>query len=301
MKFNLVFDNSNDCISFETVANQELIEFFIHKATAEGKNSFSDAQEIHRDVDKLLTNCHWALSKTNEVLYDLCGESFPQEQSLLDYLDQRRLNRQHALWVKSQQHLVDIDKLRWSSNPNQARLGNQLHDLYPDEIRKIKLAEALVKLGYIFPYEEVNMTVHRLEGFYTKPIEFKSDAKWEVFDNPFRDKMISNNDKVNFSFGYTYVGRQYYNKWQYFDSDLEFDDHYNYETLEWAFQINLDRPQTIAHSPEFLAWCERKEVKPITTQLPIANIVDLEKNLSYYRSMLYRNSSLGNRARLQID
>jgi hypothetical protein len=61
------------------------------------------------------------------------------------------------------------------------------------------------KLGFIFPYEEVNMTVHRLEHFFTKDIEFKAQSKWQVFDNPFQDTMISNNDVVNLSFGYTYV------------------------------------------------------------------------------------------------
>lgn len=283
MRFSLNFNNSGDCIKFETVANEDLLEFFINKADLHGHNSFTDDRSIQKELDRLLTECHWALSKTNEVLYDLYGKNFPQQDLLLEYLDQKHLNRQHALWVKSQQHEINIDQLRRSENSAQSCLGEKLHDLYPDHIRKITLAEAMIKLGYIFPYEEVNLTVHRLENFFARKIEFRADAKWEVFDNPYHDSMISTNDVVNLCFGYTYVGRQYYDKWQYFDTDLECDDHYNYEKLEWAFQINLDRPQTIPYSPEFLSWCELKGVRPITTQLPIANIVDLEKNLSYYK------------------
>jgi hypothetical protein len=300
MKFSIVFDKSGDCIPFETVANEELLQFFVTKANNEGRNSFSDQHFVHRHLDRLVTECHWALSKTNEVLYDLCGFSFPQEQTLIDYVDQTRLNQQHALWVKSQQCMIDIHRLFCSSDHRQAALGKLLHEQYPDSITQVSLAEALTKLGYIFAYEQVNMTVHQLESFFAKNIEFKADTKWEVFDNPYQHSMVSNNDTVNFCFGYTYVGRQYYNKWQYFDTELKFDDHYNYETLEWAFNISLGRPQTIAYSSEFLAWCTEKNIPPITTQLPIANVVDLDKNLSYYRRMLYKNSLSGNQAKLEI-
>jgi hypothetical protein len=112
---------------------------------------------------------------------------------------------------------------------------------------------------------------------------------------------VSNNDIVNFSFGYTYVGRQYYDKWQFFDTELECNDHYNYETLEWAFQINLDRPQTIPFSKEFLLWSEQKQVKPISRQIPIGNVINLEKDLHKYRKMLYTNSKNNNQVKLLAE
>lgn len=299
MRFNLVFDNSQDVIPFETVHNHNLIEWFIHKANQDSQNSFA-APTVKEQCSRLLNELHWAVAKTNEVLWLLCGEQFAENDNRIDYLDQKFLNRQHDVWVKSQLCVVDIDQLRYSDNPQRAKIGNLLHDVFPDEIRHIKLAEAMVKLGYIFPYEEVNKTVHRLESFFATDIEFKTDSKWQVFENPFRSTMISNNDVVNFSFGYTYVGRQYYNKWKYFDTDLEFTDHYNYETLEWAFQLNLDRPETVSYSPEFRRWCSQKKIPEITTQLPIANVIDLDKNLQYYRSVLYKNSQQSNRAKLTI-
>lgn len=301
MRVNLIFDHSGDCVQFQTVANHDLLAYFVSKAERDGHNSFSDNRIIHRELDKLLNECHWAVSRTNEILHDLWGQSLPQHISLTDYLDQRNLNHQHAVWVKSQDHTIDVDQLRFSSNFQQAKLGAKLHDMLPDEIRRIRLAEAMTKLGYIYPYEEVNLAVHRLEHFFTKRLEFTAAAKWEMFDNPYQDVMTSSNDVVNLTFGYTYVGRQLYDKWQHFDTLLEFDDHYNYQTLEWAFQLNLGRPQTIPFSSEFLSWCKERGVRPITTQLPIANIIDLEANLSYYRHMLYKNSCAGNRARLHIE
>jgi hypothetical protein len=299
MRFNLVFDNSQDVIPFETVHNHDLIEWFINKADQDGNNSFA-APMVEERCSRLLNELHWSVSKTNEVLWLLCGERFAENDNRVDYLDQKFLNRQHEVWVKSQFCVIDINQLRHSDNADRARIGNLLHDAYPDEIRQIKLAEAMIKLGYIYPYEEVNMTVHRLESFFANDIEFKADAKWQVFDNPFRSTMTSNNDVVNFSFGYTYVGRQYYNKWKYFDTDLECADHYNYETLEWAFQLNLDRPETMSYSPEFNNWCKNRQVPELTTQLPIANVIDLDKNLHYYRSVLYKNSQQNNSAKLTI-
>jgi hypothetical protein len=298
MKFSLVFDKSGDSIPFECVDNENLLEFFITQANHNNLNSFTDAGAISENCNRLLDEINWALIKTNEVLHTLINQNFPQSNNPTDYFDQRFLNQQHELWVFSQQNIINIDDLRFSNNSEQARLGKILHDAYSDDIREVKLAEVMIKLGYIYPYEEVNMTVHRLEYFFKKNIGFKSDQQWQVFDNPFVDNIISNNNIVNFSFGYTYVGRQYYNKWQYFDTDLEFQDHYNYETLEWAFQMNLSRPETIPYSKEFLAWCRDKNVRAITTQIPLANVVDLDKNLHHYRTILYQNSRDKNRAKI---
>jgi hypothetical protein len=300
MKFSLIFENSNDSIEFETVYNSQILEYLIKMSKEKNCNSFSDDRVVSNTVSKLLNELHNSVTLTNSVMPLLCEKRFEEYVNLLEYLDQNKLNRRHEQWVLSQQQLVDIDQMRFSQNKTVSKTGWKLHDMYPDEIRQIRLAEAMQKLGYIFPYEEVNMTVHRLESFYAHNIEYKSKYKWQVFDNPYQDTMVSNNDVVNFSLGYTYVGRQFYNKWQYWDTELEFVDHYNYEKLEFAFQINLDRPQTIPFSKEFLDWQQRKDVKPISTQIPIANIVDLEKNLKYYRTMLYKNSESGNQATLKL-
>lgn len=300
MKFNLIFDNTNDIIPFEVTHNHNLFEWFVDRANQTENNSFGEEGVVYSNCDRLLTQLHWSLSKTNEVLWSLYNSTFPQSTLLTDYLDQKFLNRQHELWVKSQYHNIDIDQLRVDHHIDRNRLGNLLHELYPDNVRVIKLAEAMIKLGYIYPYEEVNLTVHRLESFFASDIEFKADSKWEVVKNPFIESVESNNDVVNFRFGYTYVGRQYYNKWKYFDTNLDCLDHYNYETLEWAFQLNLDRPETIQYSPEFLQWCKQHNVPAMTTQLPIANVIDLDKNLHYYRTVLYKNSQQKNKAKLKI-
>lgn len=301
MKFYLVFDNSNDCLPFEVVYNHEIFEFFVDQANQKHQNSFSNNRTLFDELDKKITHLHWAISKTNEVLYHLIGKSLDQQTDLEQYLNQHFLNKTHSDWVFSQFDDVDIDALRFSPNLNVARLGNQLHELYPDEIRVVKTAPAMEKLGYIYPYEEVNLGVHRLETAFRKQhLEFSADEKWNVFDNPFIDSIISNNNVTNFSFGYTYVGRQYYNKFEFFDDNLSYTDHFNYEQLEFSFQLNLQKPQTIPYSKEATAWANTHNVPLITDQLPIANIVDISKNLFEYRKILFRNSRDNNRASIQF-
>jgi len=297
MKFSLVFENSGDSIPFVVVENLDLFDFFVKKINSKSKNLFGNNYQLSKEIDKKLNNINWSLSKTNEVLHSLIGQSFEQKDKLTDYLDQDFLNKTHCDWVFSQRQLVDIDAMRFSSQADIAEIGNKLHEIYPDEIRIIKIAEAMIKLGYIYPYEEVNLSVHRLESCFKKDnLEFSGNSKWEIFDNPFIDTVVSNSNVVNFSFGYTYVGRQFYNKYEYFDTDLKYNDHYNYETLEYSFQLSLDKPQTIPFSKEFLAWCQTHNVKPVTAQLPLANIIDLEKNLFEYRKILYKNSKQNNQA-----
>lgn len=297
MKFSLVFENTGDCIPFEVVHNHNLFEFFVEKSISNNQNQFSDRQAVAQQVKKSLTNLHWALSNTNEILYDLVGINFPQHDNLENYLDQGLLNRIHAEWVFSQNRMVQVHQLRFSQDSNSARLGEQLHDQFPDEIIETRLAVAMKHLGRIFPYEEVNMAVHKLESIFSNNIEFNAPNKWEVFDNPFQQtSMISTMDRMNFTFGYTYVGRQLYNKFEYFDMNLECNDHYNYETLEYSFNINLQQPETVQFSPEFLNWCNQHNQRPMANQVPIANVIDLDKHLTAYRKIIYNNSQKNNSA-----
>ena len=298
MILELVFDNSGDNISFEVVHNHELIEFFVNHCNNTSNNKFQDVG-LADTVGPLLRQRHHAVSSTNEVLEYLLGYKFDEFLNLEDYLDQRILNKQHADWVRSQYQVLNIDALRFSENKNTSRLGEILHSKYPDEIRDVKLSPLMQKLGRIFPYEEVNMTIHRLESAFNN-IEYSSTHKWDVFDNPFVDDMYSANDITNLSFAYTYVGRQVYDKFCNFDDALEFNDHYNFAQLEFSFHLSLAKPQTIPYSKEFTEWSKSHNKPMVARNIPIANIPNLSHKLFEYRKMLLRNSTAGNTANLKI-
>lgn len=300
MKLLLVFEISGDIIPFGVKYNHDLIEYFITQTNEKSHNSFIVDNQFVKNIDSKISELHWAISKTNEILFDLTGKNFVKQDNLINYIDQTFLNKLHSDWVFSQVERLHIDKLRFSLDKNKCKLGNLLHEMYPDQIRILKLAEAMEKLGYIFPYEEVNMGVHRLEDCFSN-IEFKTIDKWQVFDNPYIKSMETNNDIINFSFGYTYVGRQYYNKFRFFDLNLENADNYNYETLEFAFQINLSQPETIPFSKEATDWAREKNIKLVAEQIPIGNIIDLERHLFDYRKILYNNIKQANRAKLILQ
>lgn len=300
MKFDLVFDQTGDRLPFEVTQNHDLLQYFVEQANANQQNAFLNDGMLQKELDQKLTHLHWAICRSNEVLSDLIGVVLEQHSDLENYFNQTILNRIHCDWALSQKNSVDIDQLRHSSVATKASLGSRLHDNYPDDIRYPMIAPVLEKLGYIYAYEEVNMAVHRLENTFINKyfLEFKANAKWQVFDNPFQHSMITNNDIVNFSFGYTYVGRQLYNKFRHFDTELEFGDHYNYETLEYAFQLSLARPETVPFSVEAQSWAQHRGVKLVGEQIPIGNLIDLDQNLFEYRKILYRNSRDKNKAKI---
>jgi hypothetical protein len=302
MKFSLVFENSGDTIPFETVANEDLLEFFVDRANHQAQNSFSNNYALSKIVLTRTAEIQSALARTNEVLYDLAGINFKQLTDVNDYLNQDFLNQQHAEWVVSQQFTVPVHKLQFSSHAATAQLGQQLHNVYPDDVVEVKLAEAMTKLGYLYPYEEVNMTVHRLESVFDRTnLTYDAAGKWMVFDNPFVNTMTTTPSIVNFSFGYTYVGRQSHNKFEHFDLDLKYNDHYNFEVLEFSFALNLQNPETKQFSPEFLAWCKRHNIKPVATEIQIGNIPDLYKRLHDYRKILFRNSKNNNNVKIILN
>jgi len=301
MKLLLTFENSGNEIPFVVHKNHDLIHYFVDKCNENNNNSFDNLSKLSNTVDQKLTQLHWAISKTNEVLYSLVGYNFDQKMNLLDYFNQDFLNKTHSVWVKSQQEIIDIDHLRMSSNHDSAKLGNMLHEMYPDEIRKVKLAPILEKLGYLYPYEEVNMGVHRLESsFNNSTMTFENSDRYHVFDNPFVDSIESTNEVCNFSFSYTFVGRQNYDKFKNFDLDLKCDDFYNFETMEYSFNVNLENPETIPYSSEFSQWAAEKNVSLISEQIPIANIENLYENLIKYRTIFYDNSKQRNKLHLSI-
>ncbi len=301
MNFSLEFQKTGDTLLFEVVCNQDLFRYFVDTTNSKGENLFHFDQTDASKVERLVSELHTLIQKINPITSKLIGKSFDLYTDRENCLDQAYLNRIHAEWVDSQHQILNIDSIRFSRDRKAAVLGEDLHKQYPDEIRNICIAEALDKLGYLIDYEAINLTIHDLENLFDDQyLAFNAKGKWDIFDNPYKDLMTTNNDVTNFNFGYTYLGRQYYDKWLNFDTNLDYNDHYNYQTLEFSFNLNLKRPQTIPFSNEFLAWCTTHNIQPVGKQIPIANLVDIESNLFEYRKIIYRNLRDNNSAKIII-
>lgn len=296
MKFYLTFNNTNDTIPFETTQNEEFFTWFLNKANTDQKNNFNIDNKWVNQLSNELITLDSNIKKINPLIKSLTGIDFEVKTDLSDYLDQQFLNKLHCDWVKSQEYIIDIDNLRKTGNTH----GSQLRDMYPDSIRQIRLAEALTKFVFCDVYEDINMSIHRTEHLFGNFINFNySNDRYQIFTNEKWSKTTFTNDKTHLCFAYTYLGRQTYNKWEYFDTNLENDDFYNYETLEWSFDIGLYRAETQSFSKEFLEWCSNKNLKPIS-RISIANIPDLQNHLHFYRKMLYNNGKAGNSASLSL-
>jgi len=298
MNFSLVFHGSNDSIPFEVFENQTLFEFFLDALDTTGKNCFFTNQLLSQLLDSKLTRISQCLSTVNPVLSALADRNFTIPTN---YFDQKWLSLTHADWVTTQDVVVDIDKLRFSNDVETAKIGQILHNLYPDEIRKIRLAEACANLNIINQYEDINIMIHHIENaFETRNMEFASDGRYDIINNPYKDSIVTDNGHSNFSFAYTYLGRQLYDRFTTFEDKLELQDHFNFDKLEYTFNLNLQKPERIPFSPEFLSWCKDRNVRPMGMCVPIANIVDLDNNLLEYRTIVYNNIKQNNAASLKV-
>lgn len=305
MDFFLKFESSKDVIPFSIIKNERLFSWFLEKINTGNNNRFLISQPWINEVTRALETLDNNIRTVNDVINNLLGYKFRELDDINDYLDQDFLNKTHCDWVKSQEAVLNIDALRTSDNPITKEMGESLHHQYPGDIRNVRLAPLLQKLDYIDIYEDINMSIHRLEALLGGSpgqdikIDFANDDRYDMIRNEKYDETEFTNDNTNFSFSYTYLGRQNYDKWLNYDNNLDYDDDYNYEKLELAFSLHLGRTETIPFSEEFLSWCKDKNIKPIW-HLAIANIPDLQNRLFEYRKIVYTNGKAGNYASLSL-
>ena len=300
MKFKLVFEHTGDEIPLTVVKNHELFEYFIDKANT-NNNLFFDNDNIGNRVEKNLKLLKQSITETNKVFKHLCGQEFP-ELDELEYLHQPILNKLHHDWRFTQEISVDIDQLRFSDDEEVCNIGSKLHEMYPDEIRVIKVAEALDKLGYLKCYEDINdRGIHDLERSFDK-LTYTTSNRYDVFDNPLMDMTESCcNCWTNFMFDYTYLGRESYDKFQNFEDQDLYPDHFNFDKLEYTFGFNLRPPEDVPFSKEFIAWSKNNNMKPMGTKIPIANIPDLSEKQTEYRKIIYNNSIQQNKLAINYE
>ena len=300
MKFNLVFENSGDTIPFEVYANHDLFEHFVDQLENTDRNWFSNHLNFSKQVDSKTQVLRRSVAQVNDVLNTLINTQFQLDNDVC--ISQNNLNQLHCAWAKSQENEIDIDALRFSEHTDKNQLGKQLHELYPDNIRTVYLGEVLSKLNLSQAYHLVNIGVHQLESTWqdTDILTFTSGNRYDKIHHQF-ENLYANNDSCHFSFAYTFVGRQYYDKFLNYDTELQFDDHYNYQYLEHTFNLSLRQKETRPFGNEFLNWCNTNNVPPIGNKLPIANITNLNRlTIHDYVKLLYRNIANDNHVYIDI-
>ena len=193
--------------------------------------------------------------------------------------------------------IYDIQKRRRETNFSD--LSEKIHDMFPDDIQTPPLGVVISKLGFGELYSSLNEPhIHRLELMFKK-IEFAvSDAWTKIADNPF-DKTLLTNNHANLSISFNHLGRTLYNKFVFFDNDLEFDDENSFNELLGYVTLSLQPSQTIPLSAEYVDWCKKHNKQPSGDNLNIGNIPDLYDNLTKYRIIVFRNLLSNNKFSIQ--
>jgi len=296
MKFQIVFDNSGDLIDFVSV-NPEVLEYYLDQLNQRNQNSFSIQNKSWANtVDQRIEQLHMILDSVNswfEELTDWRYDMFASEK----YLDQHNLNKLHADWVRSQGQIYDIDTKR--QQHNFSGTAERIHDMFPDSERFVTIGNLLSKLNKMSEYADINQNVHALEMSFNQ-IRFEmSNGSWQQFPNIF-DKSVLTNDIANFSLTFNHLGRTLYNKFVYFDLDLEHDDENSFDELLGCVGISLLQPQTIPLSTQYQQWCSSHGRKPFGDNLNLGNIPDLPDRLTHYRQLIYKNLKSNNNFSIHI-
>ena len=297
----LVFENSGDFIPIEIVKNHEFFEFYAETVIKNSDNLFENCEFDTSNLKDEVNRLSLRIDMINNILINLPKATLLENVNSFERaIDQDFLNKNHALWAKNEFITYDIDELRLSDNKETKNIGNFLHSCFPDEIRVITTSEIFQKYDLLHDFQEINMGIHRTESFFFTNYEYSSIYKWNVFENKFANQIETNNGITNFNISHTYVGRQDYDKFRRFDMNLRYSDFYNFEKIEYSFNFNLANPENIPFSEEFLNWSKQHNRPPKGLQIPLGNVVDLEKNLTEYRNILYTNTKKRNKLSIVI-
>jgi hypothetical protein len=296
MKFQIVFDNSGDAIDFVSV-NAEVLEYYVYQLNQQNQNSFSIQNRVCIDmISQRIERLHQTLDSVNTWIKELTDwrfDVFEPEQ----YLDQYNLNKLHAVWVRSQDQIYDIDTKR--QKHNFSGTAERIHDMFSDDERFVTVANLISKLNRTQQYDDINHKIHELEESFTQIRFSMSDGSWQQFPNVFDNSILTNN-LANFSLTFNHLGRTLYNKFRFFDLDLAHDDENSYNELLGFVTISLMPSQTIPLSKEYQTWCQSHGRAPIGENLNLGNIPDLHNRLTHCRQLIYKNLKSNNNFSIYI-
>ena len=296
MKFLLVFAQSGDFIPFESV-NDSILEFYIDYLNIHTFNEFVANNSQYGNVIshhiKALQNNIKDVNQWIELILDNKIEPLSDH----DCLNQDILNRYHADWANRQAQPYDIVAKR--QQYNYSGLAEQLHDCYPDEIRFPPFSDVIAKLSVQETYYNININIHSIEMLFNNVRYRVNNQNWVSVKNPFLHQGLSHN-VANFRIAFNHLGRTLYNKFLHRDVDLQYQDENTYNELLGFVDLNLNRPESIKMSTEYVTWCKSQGRVPLGNNLNLGNIPDLDKHLTDYRLVIYRNLLKNNSFSIQL-
>jgi hypothetical protein len=284
MNFSIVFKNTGDSIPFTSIY-PDVLEYYVDYLDKNNLNSFAIDGDNRRRIQQAINDLKNATADINQWIDKIIDRFIPVFTDE-EYLNQHNLNQLHADWVNSQYMIYDIQQKQNQYSEN--NIVEQVNNIFPDNMQFPIVGSVISRLGLSSDYNELNLKVHILESQFNN-LNFKIDCHpWVQFDNPF-DKTILTNNLTNLQLKFNHLGRTLYNKYQTFDTDLQYNDENSYNELLGFVSLNLIPPQTIPLSKEYTDWCITHNKIPTGNYLNIGNIPDLKTHLKDYRLVVFRN------------
>jgi|APSaa5957512576_1039674.scaffolds.fasta_scaffold19023_2 hypothetical protein len=291
MYFNLTFAKSGDSILLEATENHDVLEHYVENLNGIGENIFTthalmgDKTLYGGNLTDLLVNLDKVIKEANEqYIVELLGTPI-KTYELEEYLNQRVLSKLHADYV-------NLLNSPWE-------VKGRVKELLPDGFETITFGHALQVINKHEHFDPINAIIHAIERSYHRiPFEVKS-RNFININNPFSLGRATNNI-ANFSLLWRQLGRAWIDKFRTFDFEYEFQDANNFNELAGSIELKLTPPETMTFSNEYIAWCKKRNIEPCSRNINIGNIVDLEKNLTNYRQVIYRNLLASNELTIQL-
>jgi hypothetical protein len=268
----LIFENTGDELPFDVI-NHEVLELF-GDCKFVSNNQYKSVKQCSRDLNN-------SLSIINDFLISIDSEiRFPES---INTLDQHDLNFLHAHWAK---YTHDVSFSTKKPNLLDLFVDDELTCTLRDIANRLPPERLLTHLAHCNEY------VHDIEvQFGTNKMFCTKDEIW--FDTP-NMKYKTSNNIANLSVPASFIGRTLENKFRYFDDDLEFSDENNWDQTPQKLNINFGKSRTIPYSKEYIDWCNRLQREPLGNYLNIGNFVNIDENLTTYRTIMYNNTQAGN-------
>ena len=272
----LVFENSGDELPIDVI-NHEVVELF------EDSTFLTDKQ--YNDVAKLTAQLNEHTKNINNFL-EFCEINIRFAE--LNSVSQTDLNSMHYFWAHYyNDEMFTIDDfenlLDFFADGSVVTLSTITNTLDKGKTTDLKVDN---------DFQRYNKMIHEIEQHFGNNKSFTAkDHMW--FDTPSM-KYKTSNDIANLNVPPDFVGRTLENKFRYFDNDLQFSDENNWDQTSRKLNINFARPMTIPYSKEYINWCERLKRKPLGRYLNVGNFVNIDENLTTYRTIMYNNTQAGN-------
>jgi len=264
MQIELVWNKTQDRLLFDVI-NLDLAEWFVDTSQRLGNcyavaDQKTDQPKRTHNTEKLILEITHDIDQVNKFFASMRQPAISIPNN---WCDQSQLNRLHKDWAHTRK--------AWP------RLPNMLY----------KLDQLLFD-----SYQEMNCHIHLIENSFC--YEFRDASHWRV-DNVFRDHRYDW-EACHLAIAYPGHGRSAFEKFENLDDDLEDIeiDNCNWDNVDAFVSVDLGRPYKLTPPPEFLEWCQERNLVPHTHTLPLANLADWRNTLTQSRTMFMNNTKIPN-------